>query len=218
MVNMTKTANRNALHKQQAIAATEQFDQYKKFIVEEFIHKFGGSYQMPEQHMLTWRKTFDWTQEREDFIKEKTQYFIHLLPNDQNIYDGPHFFKTLMHFICNYLMIYTCRKEETLRTLAPGEFINRTPYQNQLLNELYINNKIINTRIAKYTAAHDKQHAKAYKKQVKQNKKFEQEQHNRAFKEFARTGIVPETGLPLHTPEQYRRLLIEVYGSEKVKE
>ena len=105
-----------------------------------------------------------------------------------------------------------------MRTLAPGEFINRTPYQNQLLNELYINNKIINTRIAKYTAAHDKQHAKAYKKQVKQNKKFEQKQHNRAFKEFARTGIVPETGLPLHTPEQYRRLLIEVYGSEKVKE
>ena len=215
---MTKTKNRNALHKKQAIAATEQFELYKTFIVEEFVRKFGGSYQMPEQHTLTWRKTFDWTQEREDFIKERTKYFLHLLPNNQNIYDGPHFFKTLMHLICNYLVIYTCRREETLRTLAPGEFINRGPYQDKLLDELYINNKFINTTIEKYTSAHEKKYAKMQEDRAKWGKTPKQKQQNREFKEFARTGVVPETGLPLHTPEQYRKLLIKVYGSENTRE
>lgn len=205
---MTKTKNRNALHKQQHIAATEQFAQYKTFIVEEFVRKFGGSYQMPEQHFSTWRKTFDWTQEREDFIKERTNFFIRLFPNNPKIYDGPHFFRPLMYFICNYLAVYTCRKEETLRTLAPGEFIDKTLYQNQLLDELYTNNKFINMRVEKYTSANERKHTKPNK---------EGTCPNRAFKEFARTGVVPETGLPLHTPDQYRQLLIKLYEPENTR-
>lgn len=158
---VTNMANKhNNLREQRHNAATEQFASYKKYIVEEFIRKFGGSYQMPEQYMKTWRKEFDWTQEREDFIKEKTNLFICLLsPEKRIIYRNPIFFKTLMYCICNYLAVYTCRKEETLRTLAPDEFIDKTPYQEQLLHELYEDNKYIKVWLEKCTPADEQKHS-----------------------------------------------------------
>jgi len=212
----------NNPRKQRHEAATEQFALYKEYIVGEFIHKFGGSYQMPEQHMKTWRKKFDWTQEREDFIKEKTNFFICLLPSEKRIiYRNPIFFKTLMYFICNYLAVYTCRKEETLRTLTPGEFIDKTPYQEQLLHELYEDNKCTKAWLEKCTPANKQEHSEQKKKNVallklqQQSEAVRQRRIKEATDHFRETGELPQDVNIFHTYADIVKLKRELYGPDQ---
>ena len=210
---MATSKHSDILHKQQSIAASEQFNIYKEFIVYEFVRKFGGSYQIPEQHAKTWRKTFDWSQEREEFLKKKTKDFLNLLPKEANIYDSPKCLRVLTLNIAEYLAVYTCRQEE--KNLKPGEFPNRDAYSDALFQFLFADNKLVQYRIKKYNEHHTRIYAKMQAKREEQKEKKQKRIKRKQLREFAKTGKVSESGLPLHTREQYNQLLIELYGGEK---
>ena len=211
---MTTSKHSDILHKQQSAAANEQFQIYKEFIVYEFVRKFGGSYQIPEQHAQTWRKTFDWTQEREEFLKNKTKDFLNLLPKDSNTYDSPKCLRVLTINIAQYLSVYICRQEE--KNLKPGEYPNRNIYSDALFQFLFTDNKIVQLRIKRYTEHHNKKYAKMQAEKAEWEEKKQRKFKRKQFKKFAETGKISTYGIPLHTREQYHQLLIELYGSEKV--
>ena len=97
------------LHAKQVAAAETQFEAYKNFIVQEFIDKFGGSYQTSSGMMDIWRNAFVFRPECEDFLMEKTKMFLFLLDNNHD-HKSPHFLKSLIGKISEYLSVYICKK------------------------------------------------------------------------------------------------------------
>lgn len=131
---MAKSEQAKQLNAQIRILANQEFIVYKEYIANEFINEFGSSYQTVEEFRNSWRKTFEYTQKREDFIKFKTKIFLRMLPANNKIYAHPHFLSVLTHDICNYLSHYIIRKDEKLNVVDTAK---------ALYNELYTTNNLV---------------------------------------------------------------------------
>lgn len=213
---MSTSKNSNLLHKQQSEAAQKQFEQYKEFIVDEFVSKFGTSYQMPKDYMENWRKVFAYSPERVAFIKEKTKYFIRLLPTDQKIYASPKFFHVLLNLICDYLSVYTSRTPENETILASGKYINRSTYRDSLLQELLDNNTYINTRIKEYMNHNQKitrEWTKTRRSYISSKKEANMVHQQR--KELVTFGTIPSDERAWHTHEEYVAKLRQIRDLDK---
>ena len=131
---MAKSEQAKQLNAQIRILANQEFIAYKEYMANEFINEFGGSYQTVEKSGDSWRKTFEYTPKREDFIKFKSKIFLRMLPANNKIYAHPHFLSVLTYDICNYLAHYIIRKDKNLNVVDTAK---------ELYSELYTNNSLI---------------------------------------------------------------------------
>lgn len=125
---MSKPEKLKKLHSVQNEFAQKQFEQYKLFITKEFIEAFGGSYQTAEQIQDSWRKEFEYSAEREEFLQFKTRVFIRMQPIQDGITNSPRYLKHLLHHICDYLSVFVNKKNAGL---------NRNVCTNELYETLY---------------------------------------------------------------------------------
>ena len=208
---MTVSKNANALHEKQSNAAMEQFELYKTSIVTDFVDKFGASYQTVDDCFRNWYRTFEYTAEREEFLKDKTRTFLHFLPNDIKIYYSPKFFKTFAHLVTNYLGTYTCRKEEAYVTLAPGHFISRNKYVKELHAELFDNNTYVQSKLQQYQKMMDNVTRKWHQEHREYKKRCAQRQR----KELVTTGKIPTAQRAWHSHDEYMVKLHQLHDIEQ---
>lgn len=109
---MAQSKNELKLHKAQDAFASESFGQYKERIAREFIDKFGGSYQRYEEIGDNWRKIYQYAQECEKFLKERTIIFLGTLPERNGLCRSPRFLKNLIAQISEYLSVYVSQQFE----------------------------------------------------------------------------------------------------------
>lgn len=141
---MAKPQKTKQMHANQIAAAQIQFENYKDFIVQEFVDKFGGSYQTAEGMKGIWRNAFVYRPECEKFLIEKTKMFLFLLENNHDN-KSPYFLRNLVSAICDYLSVYVCKKG-----------IKRNDCVHQLRQVLLFKNTYVQSQINKY---HDENRA-----------------------------------------------------------
>ncbi len=107
---MAQTKKCKQMHTEQVAAAQEMFESYKKFIVEEFVDKFGGSYETASNLPADWRTYYSYKPECEEFLIERTKTFIHVAPSVDRKYKSPTFLRNLTSFISEYLSTYIAKK------------------------------------------------------------------------------------------------------------
>ena len=98
------------MHEEQVAAAQEMFKSYKKFIVEEFVAKFGRSYETASNLPADWHTYYSYKPECEEFLIEKTKTFIHVAPSVERKYKSPVFLRNLTSLISEYLSSYIAQK------------------------------------------------------------------------------------------------------------
>lgn len=94
----------------QVVAARNQFESYKEYIVKELVDAFGGSYQNAQSMKDVWRTAFVYTPECERFLIKKTNLFVFLMSGENRTTQGPVFFKNLIGLISEYLSVYISKK------------------------------------------------------------------------------------------------------------
>ena len=129
----------------QVVAAREQFELYKDYIVKEFVDKFGGSYQNAESMKNIWRTAFVYTPKCEKFLIEKTSHFILLMSGQNRKTQGPVFFKNLIGLISEYLAVYISKKG-----------ISRNDCTKALIEKLFDRNDYVQSKIKVYTRQNEK--------------------------------------------------------------
>ena len=107
---MAQSEKLKQMHAEQVAAAQKMFKAYKKFIVEEFILAFGGSYETAYNLPQDWRIYYAYKPECEEFLIDKTKTFIHAYPSIDRIYQSPVFLKNLTSLIGEYLSLYVAQK------------------------------------------------------------------------------------------------------------
>lgn len=107
---MAQTEQCKQMHAEQVFAAQEMFKSYKKFIIEEFVSKFGGSYETVSNLPTDWRTYYEYKPECEEFLIEKTKTFIHVAPSVDRKYKSPTFLRNLTSLISEYLSSYIAKK------------------------------------------------------------------------------------------------------------
>ena len=107
---MAQTKKCKQMHTEQVAAAQEMFESYKKFIVEEFIAKYGRSYERPDNLPTRWQDYYEYSPMAEEFLIDKTKTFIHVAPDIDRKHQSPVFLKNLIGLICEYLSLYTVKK------------------------------------------------------------------------------------------------------------
>ena len=78
---MAKSKQLKQKRAMQVAEAEAQFEEYKNFIVKEFIERFGGSYETAENMKDIWRDSFVFRPECEQFLISKTKLFTFILYN-----------------------------------------------------------------------------------------------------------------------------------------
>ncbi len=137
-------------HAHQIVAAETEFERYKVFITNEFIEKFGGSYQNPKEMKDIWCKSFKYSPECEVFLIKKTKLFIGLLEDciDKR---SPVFFKNFIAKVCEYLAPYISKKG-----------ISHNECKHQLRETLLVKNRYVQSLLNGYSD--EVQHADALRK------------------------------------------------------
>lgn len=135
---MAKSERIKKLHATQRIAAQEQFESYKDFIVKEFVDAFGSSYQTADSVKDNWRNDFVFNAKCEKFLLDKTNLFLRLLPCEHN-YQSPNFLRNLTSAISEYLSKYICQKG-----------IKRNDCTRQLIQFFFTDNSYIQSQIKSY--------------------------------------------------------------------
>ena len=107
---MAQTEQCKKMHEEQVAAAQEMFKSYKKLIVEEFVAKFGGSYETTSNLPADWRTHYSYKPECEEFLIKKTKTFIHVAPSVDRKYKSPVFLRNLTSMISEYLSSYIAKK------------------------------------------------------------------------------------------------------------
>lgn len=107
---MAQTKQCKQMHEEQLVAARKMFEAYKKFIVEEFIAKYGRSYERPDNLPTRWQDYYEYSPLAEEFLIEKTKTFIHVAPATDRKHQSPVFLKNLIGLICEHLSLYTMKK------------------------------------------------------------------------------------------------------------
>ena len=107
---MAQTKKCKQMHEEQVAAAQEIFKSYKKFIIEEFVNKFGGSYETASNLPTDWRTYYAYKPECEEFLIDKSKTFIHVAPSIDRKHQSPTFLRNLTSLISEYLSSYIAKK------------------------------------------------------------------------------------------------------------
>ena len=98
------------MHAEQVAEAVQIFEIYKKFIAEEFIARFGGSYESPESLPCDWRDYYEYKPHCEEVLIDITKTFIHAYPSIERKHKSPVFLKNITSLISEYLSKYIAKK------------------------------------------------------------------------------------------------------------
>jgi len=163
---MAKSKQLKQKRAMQVAEAEAQFEEYKNFIVKEFIERFGGSYQTAENMKDIWRDSFVFRPECEQFLISKTKLFINLM-GDCHTSASPCFLRVITGRISEYLSRYICKKG-----------ISRNDCVNQLRDIFFVNNHHVGQEIRRYKSEEKKAYAMKCraKKQAAQKAAKKQEQ------------------------------------------
>jgi hypothetical protein len=178
---MAQQKHRIDLKARQLVAAEDIFNnQYKRFIITEFVNKFGSSYKSVNDYFVidnqtgkiikdTWRKDFDYSIDRETLLLEQSRVFFGLLPVDNSIYETPGFLKILASKIAEYLSSFIAKKEPNTN--------NRNKYTEQLIKYLYFDHQYVQNKANRITKANQRSWGLKQKaKREKEERKHKAEQ------------------------------------------
>jgi len=152
----------------QVDAAHAQFEEYKDYIVQEFIDAFGGSYQTAANMKDVWRDSFIFRPECEKFLLKKTKMFLFFLDN-KHINKSPCFLRTLIGKISEYLSKYICKKG-----------ISRNTCTQQLIKLLFTDDSYTQNKI------------KSYQREIAVSRRRPKTEHNRTPRRSRREKVTDD--------------------------
>ena len=166
---MAQTKKIINMHAEQVAEAVQIFETYKQFITEQFIARFGNSYDTPESLPCDWRDYYEYVPYCEEKLIDITKTFIHAYPSSERKYQSPAFLRTLTGLISEYLSKYVAKKGCSRNTC--------TQYLKEIL---FKNNRHVQLEINRYTKANNrawglkqkKKREEAATQQPKKRKRF----------------------------------------------
>lgn len=138
---------------------------FEEEISNAVISKFGGSYSTYSEIHSSWRKTFPYYKEIEDFIIAETKTYIRNLDSRKSDSTNPQFLHALVILIANFLSLYTMRASSSY---------TRKKARKILEDELYTNFSYIQNLIARQLAMREyreKSKRNTYKKPARKKQK-----------------------------------------------
>lgn len=158
-------------HDKQHALAISEFSNYVNFIVDEIIKEYGKSYQRAEDIKDNWRQTLEYSQEREEFLINKSKLFLRLFPTSSRDFQSPVFLKGIIGLISEYLSIYSARKGVKNRNICTAE----------IRDKLYSDNPHVNIEINRYVKRNEREWG-LQQKHKRERIRQQQEQKANAYK------------------------------------
>jgi hypothetical protein len=182
---MAQSNKLKQIHEEQVAAARKIFEAYKKFIVEEFIAKYGRSYERPDNLPTRWQDYYEYSPLAEEFLIERTKTFIHVAPDIDRKHQSPAFLKTLIGLVCEYLSLYTTKKGW-----------DRNACTKYLRTMLFDKNQHVQLEMKRYV----KENEHAWGQQQKEKRaKHHKQKHRKHIKEMEKQNVILQ-------PEQEQKL------------
>ncbi len=194
---MAQSKKCKEMHAEQVAAAQEMFKSFKTFIIEEFVAKFGGSYERADNLPKDWRVFYAYKPECEEFLIERSKTFIHVAPNVDHKYQSPTFLRNLTSLISEYLSLYVAQKGW-----------KRNDCTKYLQEMLFNKNKHVQLETTRYV----KENKRAWGLQQKE-KREQQEQKNKK-----RSRINVANAKPIELTEKQRMILETKSVNHRLKE
>ena len=122
-------------------AAFQEFLEYKKYILEKFLEKFGKSYDNVENLRDRWFHEYAYTADREEFLIQASKLYMRIFPKTRDL----KFLNALTNHMADYLSEYTMRYT-TYETKEERRAARKTE-KAALKEALYTKNTYIQTLI-----------------------------------------------------------------------
>ena len=209
---MAQSKKCKQMHAEQLAAAQEMFELYTKFIIEEFVSKFGKSYETSKYFLEkekekresrkdknaskeskkidTWQAHYDYKPECEEFLIDKTKTFIHIGPSVDRKYQSPTFLRNLTSLISEYLSSYIAKKG-----------LDRNECTKYLQGILFNNNRHVQLETERYVSQNNREWG------LKQKEKHQQQEAKKQPNKRKR--INHTKGKPVEMSEKERAELQE---------
>ena len=89
-------------------AAFKEFLEYKVYILDKFLDKFGKSYDNVETLRDRWFHEYAYTADREEFLIQISKLYLRIFPKTRDL----KFLNALTNHMADYLSEYTMRDKE----------------------------------------------------------------------------------------------------------
>ena len=89
-------------------AAFKEFLEYKVYILDKFLDKFGKSYDNVETLRDRWFHEYAYTADREEFLIQTSKLYLRIFPKTRDL----KFLNALTNHMADYLSEYTMRDKE----------------------------------------------------------------------------------------------------------
>ncbi len=88
-------------------AAFQEFLEYKNYILEKFLEKFGKSYDNVKNLRDRWFHEYEYTADREKFLVHTSKLYLRIFPKTRDL----KFLNALTNHMADYLSEYTMRRK-----------------------------------------------------------------------------------------------------------
>ena len=122
-------------------AAFKEFLEYKVYILDKFLDKFGKSYDNVETLRDRWFHEYAYTADREEFLIQTSKLYLRIFPKTRDL----KFLNALTNHMADYLSEYTMRDKEY--TSKEDRRAARKAEKAALKKALYTENSYIQTLV-----------------------------------------------------------------------